>query len=221
MTKSADVQGFTRRREVIVYRRFGTTHRSHPHGSRDLFYCYFYYFNFFLSYVMIPSIINTFLYLVYFRSLLLLHSIKFSPIILTLPQGQHLSILRPGLAKVSEKPLFVSLSPPPPLMLVWFFILLIYSFALLIFTVGLFVIYLSSFILTFSSLTVTLFHIVFQTVLAVCISVPLAALCCLYPPLSHPGSTLLSVITPTDCYPTILFQNLRYRLSFLLRLLTC
>jgi hypothetical protein len=34
--------------------------------------------------------------------------------------------------------------------------------------------------------------------------VPLTALRCLYPPLSHPGSTLLAVITPTDCYPAVL-----------------
>jgi hypothetical protein len=26
--------GITRRRVIIVYRRFGTTYRSHPHGSR-------------------------------------------------------------------------------------------------------------------------------------------------------------------------------------------
>jgi hypothetical protein len=31
-------------------------------------------------------------------------------------------------------------------------------------------------------------------------------------PLSHPGFTLLAVITLTDCYPTRTFQNLRYRL---------
>jgi hypothetical protein len=77
-----------------------------------LFYFYFYYFNCFLSYFTIPSFINTLVYLVYFPSLLLLHSLQFSPIILTLPQGQHLSILRPVLAQISEKPLFVS-SPPP------------------------------------------------------------------------------------------------------------
>ena len=32
--KSAVFWGITRRRMVIVYRRFGTTYRSHPHGSR-------------------------------------------------------------------------------------------------------------------------------------------------------------------------------------------
>jgi hypothetical protein len=40
---------------------------------------------------------------------------------------------------------------------------------------------------------------------------------CLYPPLSHPGSTLLAVITRTDCYPARLSVNLRYRfLAFFL-----
>jgi hypothetical protein len=58
-------------------------------------------------------------------------------------------------------------------------------------------------------------------VLAVCISVPPAAIRCLYPPPSHPGSTLLAVITPTDCYPAAL--SIIYVidwLSFLLGLLT-
>jgi hypothetical protein len=32
--KSSVFWGITRRRGVIVYRRFGTTYRSHPHGSR-------------------------------------------------------------------------------------------------------------------------------------------------------------------------------------------
>jgi poly-gamma-glutamate capsule biosynthesis protein CapA/YwtB (metallophosphatase superfamily) len=32
--KSAVFWGITRRRVVIVYRHFGTTYRSHPHGSR-------------------------------------------------------------------------------------------------------------------------------------------------------------------------------------------
>ena len=32
--KSAVFWGITRLRVVIVYRRFGTTYRSHPHGSR-------------------------------------------------------------------------------------------------------------------------------------------------------------------------------------------
>jgi hypothetical protein len=32
--KSAVFWGIMRRRVVIVYRRFGTTYRSHPHGSR-------------------------------------------------------------------------------------------------------------------------------------------------------------------------------------------
>jgi hypothetical protein len=34
LMKSAVFWGITRRREVIIYRRFGTTYRSHPHGSR-------------------------------------------------------------------------------------------------------------------------------------------------------------------------------------------
>jgi hypothetical protein len=42
---------------------------------------------------------------------------------------------------------------------------------------------------------------VFQLSLLIAFSVPLAPLCYVYPPLSHPGSTLLAVITPTDCYP--------------------
>jgi hypothetical protein len=72
-----------------------------------------------------------------------------------------------GSRQVSEKPLYVSLLPPP----LPHAVLILYSSNLfifiLIFTAGLFVIYLSSFILIFSSFTVTLFHIVFQTVLAV------------------------------------------------------
>ena len=93
-------------------------------------------------------------------------------------------------------------SPSPPLLrAVLFFILLIYSFISLIFTVGLFGIYLSTFILIFSSFTVTLFHIVFPTVLAVCI-------------LGTPSSYTLIVSTPlspywlsshhTVCYPAAL-----------------
>jgi hypothetical protein len=78
----------------------------------------------------------------------------------------------------------LSPSPPPtPFTLFWFFIILIYSFVFLIFTVGLFVIYLSSFIPIFSSVTLTLFHIVFLAVLAVCI-------------LGTPSSFTLFVSTP-------------------------
>jgi hypothetical protein len=61
--------------------------------------------------------------------------------------------------------------------------LFFYSFAFLIFTVGIFVIYLSSFILIFSSFTVTLLHIIFPTVLAICI-------------LGAPSSYTLFVSTP-------------------------
>jgi hypothetical protein len=32
--KSVVFRVITRRRVVIIYRRFGTTYRSHPHGSR-------------------------------------------------------------------------------------------------------------------------------------------------------------------------------------------
>jgi hypothetical protein len=38
LMKSALFWGITLRRVVIVYRRFGTTYRSHPHGSRGSFY---------------------------------------------------------------------------------------------------------------------------------------------------------------------------------------
>jgi hypothetical protein len=54
------------------------------------------------------------------------------------------------------------------------------------------------------------------------LSVPPAALRSLYPPLSHPVSTLLAVITPTYCYPAALsiFYVISCWLSFLLGLLT-
>jgi hypothetical protein len=58
----------------------------------------------FISIVIYNSlfVINTFVYLVYFPFLLLLHSIRFSPIILTLLHRQRLATMRPVLAEVSH-----------------------------------------------------------------------------------------------------------------------
>jgi hypothetical protein len=49
-------------------------------------------------------------------------------------------------------------------------------------------------------------------VLAVCILGTPSSFTLSVSTLSHPGSTLLAVITPTDCYPARTFQNVRYRL---------
>jgi hypothetical protein len=133
-----------------------------------LFYFYFFNFNFFLSYFTISSFINICLFgLLPFSVIAAFHTI-FSHYSHPAPRatlGYTETSSRTGIRETTFR---VSLPPPPPT-LFWFFMLLIYSFAFSIFTVGLFVIYLSSFILIFSSFTVTLFHIVFPTLLAVCI----------------------------------------------------
>jgi hypothetical protein len=84
-------------------------------------------------------------------------------------------------------------------------------------TYGLFGIYLSSFILVFSSFTVFLFH--------TCLSNYLSCLLSRYPQqlyvvCIHPSLTLLAVITSHVFLPRRTCQNLRYRRSFLLGLLT-
>ena len=66
---------------------------------------------------------HTFVHLVYFPSLLLLHSIHFSHIT---HNGLHSAALGQVLAKVTHQPLYVSHSPS--LKLFWFFLHLIYLF---------------------------------------------------------------------------------------------
>jgi hypothetical protein len=63
---------------------------------------------------------------------------------------------------------------------------------------------------------------VFQAVLDVCILGTLNSFTLFVPSLSHCDSTLLAVITPTDCYPAILSRIyvIGCWLSFLLELLT-
>jgi hypothetical protein len=95
--------------------------------------------------------------LVYFPSLLLLHCIHFSPIILTLPQGQQLG--HPDTGSHPGIPLAtLPVSPPPPRS----FGFSSSNLFIFIFTVGLFVFYLFSLILYVSTLIVTLLHMFFQ-----------------------------------------------------------
>jgi hypothetical protein len=170
----------------------------------------------FISLVICNSLfsINTFVYLLYFPSLLLLHSIQFSPIIPTLSQGQHLppsdrcSHSTPvATLRVSPRP------PPPPAVLILYssnLFICIFNFYCWFICILFIQIYPYLFLLDCYSIPYMFFQL----------SLLFAALRCLYPPLSHPGSTLLAVTTSHVLLPCRTFQNLCYRLSFLLGLLT-
>jgi hypothetical protein len=192
------------KREKFLYRFFPFFYFLYDYYAQIyfipyLFYFYFYYFIFSLVILRFTLLFILCLFDL-LPSPLLLHSIQFFPIILTLPQGQHLAILRPVLAQVSEKPLIVSLLHLLPRA-----VLILYSsnlsFIFLIFTVGfLGFIYLALSLYFPPSLLLYSIY-VFPTVLAVCI-------------LGTPSSYTLSVSTPlspywlsshhTFCYPAVL-----------------
>jgi hypothetical protein len=173
-------------------------------------YYYYYYYYLFITFF---SLIYTFIYLVYFPSLFLLHPDIFLPLFSP-------SLILPGYPTIH----FACLSPPPPLTLSWFFLLLICLFLFyFLFLLYFYFIYLSL-SLHFPPLLLLYSIYIFPSVLADCtLSTPkLLNVVSIHPSLTLVQPSWLSScsLITTPHTPSHIESTFGCWLSFLVGLLT-